>query len=270
MHALPLVNRTEKRDFAFELKFRLPESLAAGVLAWAGKQLVADPHGNGSAQGSYRVNSLYFDTTDLDVYHRNGSYGRCKYRVRRYGREDAIFLERKLKTRGQVGKRRTRISNEELLLLDEIPGSSAWDGFWFQRRLLARRLGPQCQIAYDRAALVGMSSEGPIRLTVDRDVRAFPIKSLSVVDEGAWLPLLSGQCILELKYRLMMPALFASLIQELALNPQPVSKYRLSVQAFGWAPRPEISSPKDARPASSSERSATPEGSNTGVSASRA
>lgn len=245
IRASSLVNRTEKRDFAYELKFLLPESVAGLVLAWAGKQLVADPNGNSSIRGCYRVNSLYFDTTELDVYHRKGSYGRCKYRVRRYGQESSIFLERKLKTRGQVGKRRTRIGDEELAFLAGGPENPGWDGFWFHRRLLARRLIPQCQIAYERAALIGMSNEGPIRLTVDRDARAFPTNNLNVADNGAWVSILSGHCILELKYRLAMPALFQTLVQELALNPQPVSKYRLSVQAFGWVPLPANSSTRN-------------------------
>jgi hypothetical protein len=34
------------------------------------------------------------------VFHRRGSFGRSKYRIRRYGEAQVGFLERKLKTRG--------------------------------------------------------------------------------------------------------------------------------------------------------------------------
>jgi hypothetical protein len=43
---------------------------------------------------------------------------------------------------------------------------------------------------------------------------------------------LTNETIIELKYRKSLPGLFKNLIQELALNPQPVSKYRLSMEAF--------------------------------------
>ena len=41
------------------------------------------------------------------------------------------------------------------------------------------------------------------------------------------------QIIIELKYRCEMPVLFKLLVEEFALNPQPVSKYRLAAVALG-------------------------------------
>ena len=242
MKGLTPVYSNERRDFAFETKFLLPATTSEVVLAWARQQLCPDPHVNESSHGTYQVNSLYFDSPKLEVYHRVGSYARCKYRVRRYGGEKTIFLERKLKTKGQVGKRRTRIPDEDLPLLQQELPLRAWPGYWFHRRLLARQLTARCQITYKRVALVGMSNEGPIRLTLDRDILCFPTTDLSVHDTAAWMPILANQSILELKFPITMPALFKSLIQELGLTPQPVSKYRLSVQAFGWDPALEANS----------------------------
>ena len=54
--------------------------------------------------------------------------------------------------------------------------------------------------------------------------------------------LLPGQCILELKFHQTLPTLFKHLIQEWALKPQPVSKYRLSVETCGLVPLPSQSS----------------------------
>lgn len=236
MQASSPVYLNEKRDFAYELKFLLPASAGELALAWAQQHLCPDPQANGSTNGSYLVNSLYFDTPKLDVYNRTGSYSRCKYRVRRYGSETAIFLERKLKSRGQVGKRRTRIPDDELLLLNQKAPLPAWPGYWFHRRLLARDLSPRCQISYERVALIGMSSEGPVRLTLDRQVRCLPAINWTLADAAGWKPILVNEWILELKFRLAWPALFKTLTEELGLTPQPVSKYRLSVQAFGWDP----------------------------------
>src|SRR3954471_17584026 len=113
-----LASVTEKRDGAYEIKFLVPTATADAALAWARQHLAPDPHAQSGTDGDgYRVNSLYFDTQGLDVYRRNGSYGKSKYRVRRYGDESAIFLERKLKSGGLVSKKRTRIPDQELARL---------------------------------------------------------------------------------------------------------------------------------------------------------
>jgi len=134
-----------------------------------------------------------------------------------------------------VSKRRTRVPDQELAHLARDPEPD-WVGYWFCRRLLVRQLLPKCQIAYQRVARLGMTPAGPIRLTVDRTVQAFPTDEYGVREAGNWVELLPDKCILELKFRLGMPPLFKSLIDQLALAPQPVSKYRLSMQAFGLAP----------------------------------
>ncbi|MFO1500351.1 MAG: polyphosphate polymerase domain-containing protein [Verrucomicrobiota bacterium] len=238
-----LVTATEKRDAAYEIKFVVPTSVAEAALVWARSHMAPDPHASNTDGDGYRVNSLYFDTPRLDVYQRNGSYGKSKYRVRRYGTESTIFLERKLKSRGLVSKRRTRIAEDELSRLARVELEPGWIGYWFRRRLVARQLEPRCQICYDRVARVGMMPEGPIRLTVDRNVRAFVTGEYQVAEMASWMPLLPDRCILELKFRQEMPPLFKSLLQALSLAPQPVSKYRLSVQAFGLAPEANAAQP---------------------------
>lgn len=227
---------TEKRAAAYEIKFVLPTDVAERVLSWARSHLAPDPHADGATGDHYHVNSLYFDTRNLDTYRRKGSYGKSKYRIRRYGSEVGLFLERKLKSRGLVSKRRTRIPAGDLWKVACAEPDADWDGNWFRRRLDLRRLLPRCQIRYERLARLGMAADGPIRLTVDRDLSAFVTSDYEVAEEGAWVPLLPGRCILELKFRLVMPVLFKRLLEEVSLTPQPVSKYRLSIQAFGLDP----------------------------------
>lgn len=227
---------SEKRDAAYEIKFLIPSALADAVMAWARRELAPDPHAEDGNPDGYRVNSLYFDTPGLDVYRRQGSYGKAKYRVRRYGSDRIIFLERKLKSRGLVSKRRTRIPDEELRRLGLEELEQDWVGYWFRRRLAARQLFPRCQIRYQRVARVGMTASGPIRLTIDRSVAAFASGEYGIHEDGPWTPLLPEQCILELKFRIEMPALYKSLTEELSLTPQPVSKYRLGIQTCGLDP----------------------------------
>ncbi len=227
---------TEKRAAAYEIKFVLSADVAERVLGWARSHLAPDPHADGATGDRYRVNSLYFDTKNLDTYRRQGSYAKSKYRIRRYGTDAGLFLERKLKSRGLVSKRRTHIPAGDLWKVACPEPDWDWTGSWFRRRLDLRRLHPRCQIRYERVARLGMAADGPIRLTVDRNLDAFVTGDCEVAEKGAWVPLLPGHCILELKFRLVMPVQFKQLLEEVSLTPQPVSKYRLSIQAFGLDP----------------------------------
>ena len=112
-----------------------------------------------------------------------------------------------------------------------------WPGYWYHRRLQARAIRPVCQIEYQRTARVAMTSQGPIRFTLDDEVRAVPVTGLSFSEENGTL-LLENQVILELKFRTSMPALFKQLAGEFGLEPQPVSKYRLAAVALGFVPAP--------------------------------
>jgi hypothetical protein len=89
------------------------------------ERLIADPHGTGPHADEYRVSTLYLDTAGRDVFHRRGSYGRSKYRVRRYGDEPRVFLERKLRTASRLAKRRTDIPLDELTLFKAAEPATA-------------------------------------------------------------------------------------------------------------------------------------------------
>jgi hypothetical protein len=218
---------------AYELKFLLDEAEARDVEAWARGHLTLDPHGDPALGGAYRTTSLYLDTPELDVYHRSQSYKRRKYRVRRYGTGLELFLERKLKDGDRVAKRRTPIPEDELPLLGHPMALATWPGQWFHRRLLARRLGPACRIVYQRTAFAGGGMDGPLRLTLDRRLRGALTNEWDLAPLEGGLPLLTGQFILEFKFRLALPSLFKGLVQELRLRPAAVSKYRLCREAWG-------------------------------------
>src|SRR5439155_22125195 len=102
---------------AYELKFLLDETRAQDVEAWAELRLALDPHSDPALGGASRTTSLYFDTPELDVYHRAPSYRRRKFRVRRYGSAPEVFLERKSKWGDRVAKPRTAVPAAELPLL---------------------------------------------------------------------------------------------------------------------------------------------------------
>jgi hypothetical protein len=229
----PYTDSRENREFASELKFLVPPALCGPIRDWARARLSPDPHVSADLGDAYHITSLYFDTERLDVFHGKGSYGRSKYRIRRYGPSEFAFLERKLKTRGLVSKRRSLVKIDELAHLAEVAPGRDWVGFWSHQRLVARNLKPVCKIAYRRTARVAVTSAGPIRLTLDENIRAVAASRVAFNGAHEGCLLSRDHVILELKFRLEMPEVFKELVDTFQLKPQPVSKYRLAEVALG-------------------------------------
>ncbi|HWL08185.1 MAG TPA: polyphosphate polymerase domain-containing protein [Planctomicrobium sp.] len=217
---------------AFEVKFLIDEAQAQEVGAWASRHLIPDPHGNPECEGSYQITSLYTDTQAFDVYHRTPKYRRRKYRLRRYGSESTIHLERKVRRGERVAKRRTSVPECDLLLLNHALTLSDWPGHWFQQCLLRKSLLPVCQLVYQRTAFLGSCSEGPLRLTLDRQIQGQLASDWNVETSEQAIPLLPGEVVLELKFREAMPVLFKQLVAELQLCSTGVSKYRRCLDAW--------------------------------------
>lgn len=224
----PLASR-DIRPKAFEIKFVVDRDLGHRIREVGRRTLTADPWATGPASDEYRTTTVYFDTDELDVYRRRGSYRRAKYRIRRYGQDDVVFLERKLRTPNVLSKRRTRLGISELGRLHAAIDSS-WAGLWFHARLLMRRLSPRCQVSYSRTARIGMTDCGPIRLTLDDDLAA-GVADVAVFDDAPRVSMLSDKTIVEMKFNARMPAPFRRIVEDFALEPVRVSKYRLGIEA---------------------------------------
>ena len=222
----------EIRESAFEIKFVVNQETGEKLRRRVRQMLTADPWASGPAADEYTITSLYFDTPDLAVYNRRGSYRRAKYRIRRYGTSDVVFLERKLRTKELLSKRRTNVRIEDLPLViasDDAGLDASWPGHWFRKRVQTRRLNAVCQISYERTARVGVTEYGPIRMTIDNGLRA------AVTDGIEFKPVADAQpvtdaTIVEMKFRAGMPAVFKQLVEEFALEPERVSKYRLATE----------------------------------------
>jgi len=225
----------ETRDWARELKFLVDERQAPALLEWARARLGPDHFGSGPHGDHYTTTSLYFETPAFDVYHRRGSYGRSKFRIRRYGEADIVFLERKFRTSRLLAKRRTTVPLREMDNLEAPEPARGWPGYWFHRRVLLRRLNPLIQMSYDRTARVGTSPTGTMRMTVDTNLRVLPMPDRAFIPNVGF-PLIEGHCIVELKFRAHVPALFKELVETFNLTPSPVSKYRIGLGVLDYAP----------------------------------
>jgi hypothetical protein len=175
---------------------------------------------------------VYFDTVEGDVFHRRGSFGRSKYRVRRYGSSPVVYLERKLRQPGVLAKRRTLVPIEALDRLAAADPDPSWGGTWFHRRLLLRQIKPVCQVSYSRTARVASTGAGPARLTLDERVSAAPV-AVPTLAPADGVPVLAGQMILELKFAQDLPLVFRRLVETFKLAPRPASKYRMGAAALG-------------------------------------
>ena len=235
----------DTRAHAEELKFFIDLAVGAGIAEWARARLAADPHGAGPFLDEYQVTSLYFDTEHHDVLNGRGSFGRSKYRVRRYGPAEVVFLERKLRRPGLLHKRRSVTLLDDLGRLGRADATDVWPGRWFHRRLVARRLEPVCQLSYHRLARVLPTGDGLIRLTLDTDIR---VQATSRVAFGAepGLDILQDQTVLELKYRRALPAIFKDLVERFSLAPTAGSKYRFGMAALGHRAASPASTPRAA------------------------
>ena len=228
----PGLTTQDIRTDARELKFTVESDRAASMRDWARARLTADPYGSGSHGDEYRTSSLYFDTDALDVFHRRRSFGRSKYRIRRYGSSDVVFLERKMRTKELLSKRRTIVPIDELPHVVASTRQADWAGHWFRRRLDARRLHVKAQVWYHRTARVGASAYGTFRLTIDDQIEAARASELAFVSSRG-VEDVTTLAIVELKFRHEMPALFKQFVEEFSLTPRTLSKYRLAMTALG-------------------------------------
>lgn len=228
---LQAVNTRETRDGAKEIKYIASPDLAHEIHHWASTRLAPDPHAGGEAGDEYLTTSLYFDTADFAVYRRKGSFARSKYRIRRYGTSDVVFLERKLRTAKLLSKRRTAVPLASLAHIETLFSDPEWPGYWFGQRILTRHVAPVSQVAYHRNARVGSGPFGPLRLTFDSGITAQPCTHFGF-DPPSGIPVIPTSTIIEMKYCVKIPPVFAELVERFRLTPAPISKYRLSLEAL--------------------------------------
>lgn len=229
-------SRSKRSDWRVELKFVVDESIAIHVRDWATQHLEPDAHCAASSSEGYRVSSLYLDTPHWDVYHRTKPTGQRKFRLRRYGLEDVIWLETKRKSNGFGRKRRTSVPEVDAGRV-LAPGDPDWVGAWFQRRVMLKQLRPVAAVTYQRFARVGSTTDGDIRLTIDRDLRGTAATDWAVPHGiSGEIPLLPQGYVVELKFRDVLPSPFKQLLTSIPLQATSFSKYRAAVDACGLRP----------------------------------
>lgn len=220
----------------YEFKYKVSGETAGAVLANIENRMERDSHS--SAQGSYHVRSLYFDTATF-AYHRqkeDGLHSRYKFRIRSYSQDpsEPVFLELKGKQDCLVYKHR------HMLPFTGFPEAMAGGmgrlcsfvmesrdcngvGRHFVADCFRNRLSPSVVVDYDRTAFEN-SANPDFRATIDRGVTAWKAgRDGSPV--GPSEDLSPGFDILEIKFRYHLPGWFHRLTQSLELTRVSFSKF---------------------------------------------
>jgi hypothetical protein len=229
------IHLRETRAHAREIKFLISAEKGPEVQAWMRANLAPDEFGSGPDHDQFETSSLYFETAKFDVFHRRGSYGKSKYRVRRYGASPIMFLERKFRTDHVLIKRRTTAALDDFRVIETNEPDPDWYGYWFHRRLIARRLEPLVQVSYVRTARLGSSPHGKVRMTIDFDLRVLPLPDRAFIP-GTGLPLMPAHNVIEVKYSKQLPDVFKDVMARFSLKTQPISKYRAGLALLGLSP----------------------------------
>lgn len=184
--------------------------------------------------GSYQVNSLYFDTPNDKALREkiDGINKREKFRLRFYGQNpDYIRLERKLKINGLCAKQSALITQEEAEKLiagtcDFLLSRKETICHDFYRKTKSQQLKAAKIVCYDREAFV--FEPGNVRVTLDRNLRiSNNPRSFFSAARYDWQAG-EGTAVLEVKYDEFLPAIVRSAVQTPSLIHSAYSKYALS------------------------------------------
>jgi len=193
-------------------------------------------------QKKYLVNSLYFDSYDLQSYQEkiSGLNSRFKLRLRHYGWKPAndIFFEIKRKKEAIVVKDRgifkpsfyhdfiEKGSGNKLLKTVSTRRKDILEDFLFLKSKY--QMSPKIRIVYQREPFEAINYSH-LRITFDSHIQASKIIDFTFSD--FYHNLFNGQFILEVKFRGLLPYWFHNLIQKYQLQRRAISKYCLAVES---------------------------------------
>jgi len=230
-----LLHSNSEAGVAIELKFLLPVEQANLIRARAIQELARDPYSISTHNG-YSVCSLYLDTPNFDVLHRNVELNGTKYRFRQYGDSSQLFLERKQRVSGAVQKTRRSLVLQDLdhFLKDENELCNEIRGKSFL---------PSCSVRYQRDAFYDPSGDDVCRATFDYNL------TVDVFANRTWEELVSflkdtnrdaspnarsqflfdDWAVVEFKFLNSLPLRLKQWVEDYQMVPMSFSKYRTAM-----------------------------------------
>lgn len=216
-----------------------PETMRSVSLGLSG---YAHPDAHGM-DGSYRVTSLYFDTTDELFYLQtlDNLPFRQKLRLRIYGKYspgDLSFLEIKQRHHGLVHKRRLPLPLD-LAYAGAVPGADEPLDLRGTNLQIFREasflvnyftLRPKIVVSYRRQAYVGRD-DSELRITFDSDLRFWTGKLKVEKPEHSMQVFQDDKVIMEIKSNKALPPWLSRLVTDNECGKLKLSKYCLSMAA---------------------------------------
>lgn len=174
-----------------------------------------DPHT--TADGLYRVHSLYFDNHNDKILREklDGKAEREKFRIRYYNSDtDRIQLEKKYKNHGLGVKYNAPMTQNQVRAL--LRGDTAWmadSSYGLIRELYIKMktqaLRPRTTVDYVREPF--LYGPGNVRVTFDSQIESAGADE-SFLEPHAAIPAARGKIVLEVKYDRYLPSLIAGLL----------------------------------------------------------
>ena len=207
-----------------------------------------DPNSN---NGGYFVNSLYYDTQDLNCYYEkiDGEKRRFKFRIRWYGEIDKktdlskrkVFVEVKHRNNDMNYKNRVSVNanylykflenqNRLLRLSETVDDKQTLEAKSIERISNQKSLFPICLVTYYRMPFICRVNPR-LRVTFDIDLRVLGPKSIfqTTYENGA-VVLPKDLCVIEIKFNWAMPIWLIEVCREMGLNLRRYSKYAASLE----------------------------------------
>lgn len=222
------MQKADKIQMRHELKYPLGRGEYEALRRRCALVMERDRHAD--ASGGYSIESLYFDDLADSALLANyaGISFREKFRIRRYGGNNAtLHLEKKLKRGGLGTKFSAPMTAEELDAL--LHGNTSWmmkrsDSLIQELyvRMKTEQLRPKTIVTYRREPYV--YGPGNVRVTFDYDIRS-GICATDMLNGAVLVPANPGLVLMEVKWDDYLPDIIADIIQEQTLRVSAFSKY---------------------------------------------
>ncbi|WP_345681780.1 VTC domain-containing protein [Novipirellula caenicola] len=200
----------------YECTFVLDDIAATALIESASRRM--DP------PASNDVSDLFYDTENWHRPAKTKAIDKTIYRVRRIDHAWDVFLEQQRREKQTSKLRRSIVPSSELKRLEMDEVDKTWEAAWFHKNILKHGLRRSLKVRFDRLAFDADSIEGPLRLTIDQNIRCQVFSDLVNPNQNPSTPI--PMHLVRMKYFVSLPAIFKSLIYEFALLPNPTSMYR--------------------------------------------
>ena len=209
--------KKEAASFRHELKQLISPAEDMLLADRLGRLFEKDSHAG--PDGTYRVNSLYFDTPDDRALKQkmSGADRREKFRLRYYGeRPEYLKMEKKIKKGGLCSKRSARLTYEQAKRL--LDGDAAFllesgDALLIElySKMKGELLRPRTIVSYEREAYI--FAPGNVRVTLDRNISTYTSPAVFLNLPAGRLEPEPGGTVLEVKYDAFLPDIVRMAVQ---------------------------------------------------------